>query len=89
MKFLTLIAVASAVRISQKTTSKVAVKGPAQEAEQAIEQCDTSGNGELSKKEAFDCMKDHVPKEHHQAVKDFIDQIWPHVDTSGNGEVSA
>jgi len=89
MKFLTLIAAVSAVRISQKTTMKVTAKGPAQEAEQAIEQCDASGNGELSKKEVFDCLKDHVPKEHHQAVKDFIDQIWPHVDTSGNGEVSA
>jgi len=89
MKFLTLIAAASAVRISQKTTNKVTVKGPAQEAEQAIEQCDKSGNGELDKKEVFDCVKKDVPKEHHQAVKDFIDQIWPMVDTDGSGEVSA
>lgn len=88
MKFLTLIAVASAVRISQKTTNKVALKGPRQEAEQAVEQCDKNGDDELNKKEVFDCVKEHVPKEHHQAVKDFIDQMWPMVDTDGNGNVS-
>jgi len=91
MKFLSLIAAVSAVRISQKTTNRVALKakGPAQQAEQVIEHCDASGNGELTKKEVFDCIKNDVPPEHHQAVKDFIDQIWPHVDTDGSGEVSA
>lgn len=51
--------------------------------------CDASGNGEISKKEAFECIKEHVPPEHHQEAKDMIDQMWPMIDTSGNGEVSA
>lgn len=90
MKFLTLIAAVSAVRISQKTTmmATIKAKGPAEEAEQAIAECDADGNGQLNKKEVFDCVKKDIPAEHHQKVKDFIDQIWPHVDTDGSGEVS-
>jgi len=91
MKFLSLIAAVSAVRISQKTTNRVTLKakGPREEAEQAIEQCDASGNGELTKKEVFDCFKHDIPEEHRQQVKDMIDQIWPMIDTDGSGEVSA
>merc|ERR1712167_131362 len=30
-----------------------------------MDECDTNENGGLSKKEAFNCIKKHVPKEHH------------------------
>jgi hypothetical protein len=41
----------------------------------------------LSKEEVFNCIKKDVPEEHHQEAKDFIDDIWPHIDTDGSGLV--
>jgi len=61
-------------------------KGPS--AADIIEACDASGNGELSKKEAHDCIDEHVPAEHRKEAHEFVDHVWDMVDTSGNGEVS-
>merc|ERR1711981_293893 len=61
-------------------------KGPS--AADIIGACDTSGNGELSKKEAHDCIDAHVPEEHREDAHHFVDQVWPMVDTDGSGEVS-
>ena len=53
-----------------------------------MEKCDTSGNGEISKKEAHDCINAHVSKGMQAGAHKFVDQVWDMVDTSGNGEVS-
>merc|ERR1712100_494843 len=53
-----------------------------------MEKCDASGNGEISKKEAHDCINKHVSKGMQAEAHQFVDQVWDMVDTSGNGEVS-
>jgi len=53
-----------------------------------IDACDANGNGELSKKEAHDCINEHVPKKHRKEAHEMVDEVWPHVDADGNGEIS-
>jgi len=80
MKFASLIAVASAVRLSQR-------QGPPSAAD-IIKECDTSKNGLLSKKEVKSCIKKHVPKGERAGVDKEVDDMWSKVDTDGSGEVS-
>jgi len=68
MKFASLIAVASAVRLTQR-------EGPPT-ASEIIAECDTSKNGLLSKKEVKACIKKHVPKGDRAGVDKQVDDMW-------------
>jgi Ca2+-binding EF-hand superfamily protein len=54
-----------------------------------MDTCDANESGKISKKEAEDCIMKHyeVPESYRQHVVDAIDQMWPHIDTNGDGEV--
>merc|ERR1712167_381666 len=52
-----------------------------------IDECDTSGNGMLDKAEVRACIAEHVPEEHQAEADAMVDEMWPHVDKDGNGEI--
>jgi len=52
-----------------------------------MDECDTNENGGISKKEAKDCIAAHVPEEHQEEAEAMVDEMWPHVDKDGSGEV--
>jgi len=83
MKFASLIAVASAVRVTQKGTKGGDGPSPAD----IIDECDTSGNGMLSKDEVHACIAEHVPAEHQEEANEMVDKMWDHVDKNGDGEI--
>merc|ERR1712167_110912 len=52
-----------------------------------IDECDTSGNGMLDKAEVRACIAEPVPEEHQAEADAMVDEMWPHVDKDGNGEI--
>merc|ERR1719331_2758063 len=80
MKFTALIATASAVRLASR-------KGDGPSLADIIDECDTSGNGMLSKDEVHACIAEHVPEEHQEEANEMVDQMWDHVDKNGDGEI--
>ena len=62
MKFLTLIATASAVTLSRRHHDLAQTTGPNDEARDVIAECDADSDGKLSKKEVIDCATAKAPK---------------------------
>ncbi len=85
MKFFQLIAAASAVRLTQKKGGPPKGDGPTPA--DVIDECDTSGNGMLDKAEVHACIAAHVPEEHQAEAEKMVEEMWPHLDADGNGEV--
>merc|ERR1719453_406673 len=83
MKFATLIAVASAVRISQK-----AADHHDDLAGHLIEACDSSKDGFVTKKDVKACFKKHMPKVDADRIDSEVDRVFPMVDNNGDGKVS-
>jgi hypothetical protein len=86
MKFAQLIAVASAVRISQKKGGPADVEsgpqGPPSAAD-IVAHCDSSKDGMLDQKEVVDCMMKHAPPGATRAdAEAMVAADWAMVDSS-------
>jgi Ca2+-binding EF-hand superfamily protein len=67
----------------------LAQKGGMNTPDEIMDACDADNSGKISKKEAVDCiMKQHnVPEEYRQHIVQAVNDIWPHIDADGDGEV--
>jgi hypothetical protein len=84
MKFAQLIAVASAVRLSQRKGADVesGPQGPPSPAD-IIAHCDSSKDGMLDQKEVVDCMMKHAPPGATRAdAEAMVAADWAMVDSS-------
>ena len=86
MKFAQLIAVASAVRLTQRP------EGGDQERREptpsdVIDHCDTDENRMLNRREVVACINEHVPEDEQDATRAMVDEMWPSLDTDNSGEV--
>ena len=93
MKFAQLIAVTTAVRLSQREGPPKGPGGPPPTPADIIEECDADENGALSKKEVFDCIQEHIkeiPEEYRPSDEEVhaeIDDAFGEADQDGDGEV--